>query len=132
MIVSLLIEGCEGVYLSKEGTIAESYTNPQWGGSQWKNSGLNLTNCMTLAEVVNQPARFVYEYKTHGPKSKSNRRSVLARNVFVVDNNNISHDHAPSLCTPHFTYSSPSTQPPPYSSPPRLGFERREEHCNDG
>ncbi|KAI0742674.1 hypothetical protein C8Q80DRAFT_922082 [Daedaleopsis nitida] len=75
----------DGVYLSKEGTIAESYTNPPWGGSQWKNSGFNLTACMTLAEVVNQPSRFVYEYKTHCPKSKSNKKSAIARNVFVVD-----------------------------------------------
>ena len=75
-----------GVYLSKEATIAENYTRPDWEGSQWRNSAYRIEKCMALAEVVNSPAHFVYDYKTHGPKSKSNKKSLVARNVLVVDN----------------------------------------------
>ncbi|KAI0704706.1 hypothetical protein C8Q76DRAFT_752526 [Earliella scabrosa] len=76
----------DGVYLSKEATIAENYTRPDWEGSQWRNSAYRIEKCMALAEVVNSPAHFVYDYKTHGPKSKSNKKSLVARNVLVVDN----------------------------------------------
>ena len=36
---------------------------------------------MTLAEVVNQPARFVYDYATHGGGVAPTH---VARNIFVV------------------------------------------------
>ncbi|KAI0704703.1 hypothetical protein C8Q76DRAFT_801607 [Earliella scabrosa] len=70
-----------GIYLAKDPTIAERYAEYASPACQWPNSACVIEQCMTLAEVVNQPARFVYDYATHGGGVAPTH---VARNIFVV------------------------------------------------
>ena len=68
-----------GIYLAKEASISASFANYASQAFQWPNSAYAIQQCMTLAEVVNQPSQFVYEFGTHG-----GNYSTVARSTLVV------------------------------------------------
>ncbi|KAI0738312.1 hypothetical protein C8Q80DRAFT_271325 [Daedaleopsis nitida] len=68
-----------GIYLAKDASIAMNYAKFTPSEIQWANSAYNISQCMTLTEIVNQPRQFEYEYFTHGGPM-----THVAQNIFVI------------------------------------------------
>ncbi|KAI0704695.1 hypothetical protein C8Q76DRAFT_752492 [Earliella scabrosa] len=71
-----------GIYLAKDAAIAETFATFASSVCQWPNSACIIEKCMTLAEVVNQPTRFVYNYLVHGRSQRNTAKQ--SKNTLCV------------------------------------------------